>query len=134
MITFKEAQRANSKYARWGHRASKGKYQNHRIELDGLKFDSKKEAQRYKVLKLMEKDGLIEQLKCQVAFVLAEGVRFANEERKKPALRYFADFVYTQNGSYIVEDVKSKTTRSLPEYRIKKHLMMSVHGIEITEV
>nr|WP_317800172.1 DUF1064 domain-containing protein [Acinetobacter pittii] len=86
------------------------------------------------MLKLMEKDGLIEQLKCQVAFVLAESVRFANEERKKPALRYFADFVYTQNGIYIVEDVKSKTTRSLPEYRIKKHLMMSVHGIEITEV
>lgn len=134
MTTFKEAQRLGSKHARWGQRAPRAKYHNQKVEHDGLKFDSKKEAQRYKVLKLMEGEGLIEQLKCQVAFVLAEGVKFINEPRKKPALRYFADFVYTQNGVYIVEDVKSKTTRSLPEYRIKKHLMMSVHGIEITEI
>ena len=60
--------------------------------------------------------------------------------RKRPELRYVADFVYWeidqarkndfQNGKWIVEDVKGILT---PVYRIKRHLMMSVHGIEIRE-
>ena len=81
-----------------------------------------------------EEKGVIQNLQMQVVFVLAEKVKFKNEARAKPALRYLADFVYMQDGQQIVEDVKSKATRTKDTYRIKKHLMMSVHGIEITEV
>ncbi|WP_347455681.1 DUF1064 domain-containing protein [Acinetobacter thermotolerans] len=110
------------------------KYHNQKTEKDGHKFDSLKEARRYKQLALMEKEGIIQDLRLQVPFVLAPSVRFKSEERAKPDLRYFADFVYMKNGEQIVEDVKSKITRDKAEYRIKKHLMMSVHGIEISEV
>lgn len=122
------------KNARRSRMPRSAKYKNHKIECDGLKFDSKKEAQRYKVLRDMQKDGVISELQCQAVFVLADGVKYANEPRKKPALRYLADFTYMQDDVLIVEDVKSAYTRSLPAYRIKKHLMMSVHGIEISEV
>lgn len=115
-------------------RSRQPKYKNKTIECDGLKFDSVKEARRYRELKVLELAGEIRELQTQYAFVLADSVRFSNEPRKKPALRYIADFVYIKDGCQIVEDVKSKISRSLAEYRIKKHLMMSVHGIEILEV
>lgn len=110
------------------------KYNNTKTEKDGLKFDSKKEQRRYTTLKAMERNGIIQDLKMQVPFVLAPKVRFSNESRAKPELRYVADFVYMQNGKQVVEDVKSIATRKNDTYRIKRHLMMSVHGIEITEV
>ncbi|MFW2097793.1 DUF1064 domain-containing protein [Acinetobacter sp. ULE_I057] len=115
-------------------RSRQPKYKNKTVECDGLKFDSVKEAKRYRELKILERAGEIRELQTQYAFVLAESVRFSNEPRKKPALRYIADFVYLKDGCQVVEDVKSKISRSLAEYRIKKHLMMSVHGIEILEV
>lgn len=114
--------------------AKKPKYNNTKTETNGIKFDSKKEERRYTTLKAMERNGIIQDLKMQVPFVLAPKVRFSNESRAKPELRYVADFVYMRNGQRIVEDVKSEATRKKDTYRIKKHLMMSVHGIEITEV
>ena len=110
------------------------KFKNQKVVIDGFKFDSKKEGKRYIDLKLLQRAGQIQDLQMQVSFELMAGVKFENEKRKKPALRYVADFVYVQGGLKIVEDVKSKATRRLPAYRQKKHLMMSVHGIEIQEV
>lgn len=110
------------------------KYNNIKTEKDGLKFDSKKEERRYTTLKAMERNGIIQDLKLQQAFVLAPMVKFSSESRAKPELRYVADFVYMCNGQQIVEDVKSEVTRKKDTYRIKRHLMMSVHGIEIIEV
>ena len=49
-------------------------------------------------------------------------------------IKYVADFVYQEKGQLVVEDVKSKMTRNLPVYRLKKHLMKSVHGLEIREI
>lgn len=49
-------------------------------------------------------------------------------------MKYVADFVYQANGQTVVEDVKSAATRKLAVYRLKKHLMMSVHGLEVVEV
>jgi len=49
-------------------------------------------------------------------------------------VKYVADFVYQENGQLVVEDVKSTMTRNLPVYRLKKHLMKSVHGLEIREI
>ena len=115
-------------------RKKKPKYGNRTVINDGFKFDSAKEGRRYRVLRVLEEKGVIQNLQMQVVFVLAEKVKFKNEARAKPALRYLADFVYFRDGQQIVEDVKSKATRTKDTYRIKKHLMMSVHGIEITEV
>ena len=126
--------RNQQKQLKGAKRSRMPKFKNQKCNLGGLKFDSKKEAQRYKVLRDMQLDGVISDLECQVSFLLADSVKFESEERRKPALRYIADFTYMQNNILIVEDVKSKHTRSLPTYRIKKHLMMSVHNIEITEV
>lgn len=114
--------------------AKPSKYKNTKVVIDGHAFDSKKEGKRYIDLKLMQRAGQIQDLRMQVSFELMAGVKFENEKRKKPALRYVADFVYVQGGLKIVEDVKSKATRRLPAYRQKKHLMMLVHGIEIREI
>lgn len=112
--------------------AKQSKYKNTKVVIDGHAFDSKKEADRYQDLKILVKAGQISDLQLQVAFVLVESVVL--DGRKKPAMRYIADFVYCSDGLKIVEDVKSSATRKLAAYRQKKHLMKSVHNIEIQEV
>ncbi|TCB50984.1 DUF1064 domain-containing protein [Acinetobacter sp. ANC 4779] len=104
------------------------------IEKDGMKFDSKKEYQRYIELTAQMQKGEIQDLKCQVKFELAPKVKIAGEKRAKPALRYFADFTYLSNGELIVEDVKSVATRKLASFRNKKHLMKTVHDIDVREI
>ncbi len=115
-------------------RAKRPKYGNSKIEFQGMKFDSKKELKRYLELKDFEQRGLIYDLELQVSFELAPSVRLKEEPRAKPALRYVADFVYILNGEKIIEDVKSAITRKDSVYRIKKHLMKSVHNIDISEI
>ena len=115
-------------------KAKRSKFNAQRIEKDGMKFDSVKEYKRYIELTALMQRGEISELKCQVKFELAPKVKIAGEKRAKPALRYFADFTYLSNGKLIVEDVKSAATRKLPSYRNKKHLMKTVHDIDISEV
>ena len=110
------------------------KYRNTKTVLDGITFDSKREAARYQELKALAARGVIEDFRHQAPFVLAPGVRFSGEKRAKPALRYVADFAYKLDGRLVVEDVKSKVTAGAAAYRIKRHLMLSVHGIEVAEV
>lgn len=112
----------------------KSKFNNRKVVLDGATFDSRKEARRYRELQLLERTGEISELQTQFAFVLAESVKFKNEPRRKPAVKYVADFVYIKDGRQVVEDVKSVATRKDKYFRLKKHLMMSVHGIEVVEV
>lgn len=107
------------------------KHRNKKSELDGIIFDSKKEAARYQELKLLERAGEIADLQLQVVFDLAPAVVL--DGRKKPAIRYLSDFTYLEGGIQVVEDVKSDATRMHPVYRIKKHLMKAVHGIDIRE-
>ena len=110
------------------------KYRNQKVVIDGITFDSKREAGRYQELKALAARNLIEDLRHQVPFELAPGVKFSDESRKKPALRYVADFAYKLDGRLVVEDVKSAITAKAAAYRIKRHLMLSVHGIEVREV
>ena len=105
------------------------KYRNKPIVIDGIKFQSIAEGYRYTVLHDMESLGLISRLELQVPFILAPSVIING--RKKPALRYIADFVYSnKEGKRVVEDKKGYKTAI---YKIKQHLMLSIHGIEITE-
>jgi len=107
------------------------KYRNTKTEVDGIVFDSKKEAARWQQLKLQEAAGSIKDLRRQVPFELAPAVVL--DGRKKPALRYLADYVYLEDGLLTVEDCKSEITRKAPAYRIKKHLMATVHKLHIKE-
>ena len=112
-----------------------------KIEVDGIVFDSKKEAKRYSELLLLEKAGAIQDLQRQVKFVLIPAQRepdiIGKKGGRKPGkliereCAYFADFVYTENGQTIVEDTKGIRTT---EYIIKRKLMLHVHGIRITEL
>lgn len=96
--------------------------------------DSKREARRYDDLLLLEKAGQIQDLQCQVVFVLAPSVKIAGEKKARPALRYRADFVYKEAGVRIVEDSKDPYIRQNDKvYRLKKHLMKAILNIDILE-
>ena len=106
------------------------KYRNKAIVIDGIKFQSIAEGCRYTVLKHYQDQGVISCLELQVPFILAPSVIING--RKKPALKYFADFVYSnKEGKRIIEDVKGVKTAV---YKIKQHLMLSVYGFEINEI
>ena len=112
------------------------KYKNKKITHNGITFDSKKEFKRYKVLSIWQKMGIISELTTQKTFILVPAVKLHGEKRAKPAIKYIADFAYVVNktGEQVVEDVKSKATAKNPVYRIKKHLMKAVHGIDVVEL
>lgn len=108
------------------------KYGSRETEVDGIRFDSRKEARRYAELRLMEKAGEISMLERQVPFQLIPAQRDAGGKVIERAVNYMADFVYiTRNGKRIVEDVKGYRTEV---YKIKKKLMLHVYGIRIQEV
>lgn len=111
-----------------GPAPKKAKYSNTKCEQDGFKFDSLREKRRYEQLAMMQEGGAISALELQVVFVLAPAVTIAG--RKRPPLRYVADFVYEQDGTRVIEDVKGVVTEG---YRIKRHLM-AVLGHSIVEI
>lgn len=114
-------------------RANNNKYGNQKIELDGYKFDSKKEARRYAELRMLERAGNIRDLEMQKPYTLQPGFIDKSGNRQKP-IKYYADFVYVEkDGTVVIEDVKSPATRKNAVYRLKKK-MMAYQGNEITEV
>lgn len=122
------------KRAKNGKIQRSSKYKNKKTEIFGIKFDSKKEAERYIHLKAKEKNGEITGLKRQVRYELIPSQRINGKvvERK---CDYVADFVYFDElkKETVVEDVKSKVTRT-STYIIKRKLMLQKYGIRIKEV
>lgn len=116
------------------HQADKprAKYRNKRTEISGEKFDSKAEGARFVQLRRMQEAGIISNLRRQVPFELAPAVKIPGKHRMSPPLRYFADFVYEQDGKTIIEDVKGQE-KVTEGYRIKRHLM-ALLGHQIIEV
>ena len=110
----------------------RSKYGNEKVEVNGIKYDSKKEAKRAEELEYMQKWGEIKNLERQKKYVLQPSFEFNGNKIREIA--YLADFVYEQNGESIVEDVKSEATRKDKVYKLKKKMMMYVHKIEIKEV
>lgn len=100
------------------------------MTFEGLYFDSKRELHRYVLLQELVRAGAITDLRRQVPFELAPGVSING--RRRPPLRYVADFVYRERGSAIdtIEDVKGVVTEA---YRIKRHLMTAA-GFVIREI
>lgn len=105
------------------------KYGNRKHEYQGMKFDSRRELDRWIQLVALQRAGQISELERQVVFLLAPPVVI--QGRKRPALKYIADFVYTDSdGLTITEDVKGVVTEG---YRIKRHLMAAM-GLQIKEI
>lgn len=106
----------------------RSKHRNVKTKLDGVSYDSAKEANRAAELKLVALAGQIRDLRTQVPFEL-----FVDKQK---ICTYIADFVYFDlvTSKMVVEDVKSDHTRKLQVYRIKKKLMKACLGIEIVEV
>ena len=95
------------------------KYHNVKTEINGIKFDSKKEGARYQELSMLEKTGKIQHLELQKRFEIVP-----KKYENKRARYYVADFVYEENGKKIIEDVKSPITRKNPVYSLKKSLVL----------
>ena len=99
----------------------KSKYNNQKTMVDGIEFDSKKEADYYIHLKLLKKAGEIKDIGLQQRFVLQPG--FKKNGVKYQPITYIADFVITNNdGTTEVVDVKSSKTFKTQVYRIKKKM------------
>ena len=84
------------------------KYRNKKIQVDMYVFDSIAESRRYKELKLLERAGEITDLELQPKFLLQEGFKKNGKTYRK--IEYTADFMYTEKGKKIVEDVKGIQT------------------------
>lgn len=107
-----------NKYEEWWNKANK--YKNKPVVIDGIRFDSQKEGIRYKELKLLERAGLIKDIKLQTTFELQPS--FDKNGNKFRAITYRADFDYiTKDGKHIIEDVKSHITKT-EVYKIKKKM------------
>lgn len=106
------------------------KYHNRKTTVDGITFDSLKEARRYSELKLLERAGVISDLQRQVKYELIPAQRVEGKVVER-ACNYVADFVYNENEKTIVEDTKGYRTA---DYIIKRKLMLWVHGIKIREI
>jgi hypothetical protein len=102
--------------------ATSTKYAAVRTTIDGVTFASKKEATRYKQLKLLEKGKVISNLQLQP--------RYPCKINGALICTYVGDFSYTENGKFVLEDVKGILT---PVYRLKKKLVKALHGIDIRE-
>lgn len=111
------------------------KYHNKKVIYKGIKFDSKKERDRYITLKQLEKARIIKDLELQPKFLLLDTIHYKNETYSKTY--YKADFKYFDNekGKYIVEDVKSPITAKDKVYRLKiKMLLTKYPDVDFVEV
>ena len=107
------------------------KYHNSKITTPDGTFDSKHELQRWGELKIMERAGIIEQLKRQVRFDLVPAQPRDGLIPAERGVSYIADFTYLKNGELVVEDAKGYKTA---EYIIKRKLMRWIHKVVIKEV
>lgn len=113
------------------------KYNSRKTVVNGITFDSKKEAGRYQELLLLEQAGEIRGLKLQPEFTLQEAFTTPQGERVR-AVKYRADFSYSRpikegadtRWEQVVEDVKGVRTK---EYQLKRKLLLA-RGVQVVEV
>ena len=102
------------------------KYNNRKVTVDGITFDSVKEASRWQELKMMERAGEIVGLNRQ------QRIELIPKTKLYQARYYVADFVYFDKraNKTVYEDCKGYRTDI---YKLKKALLYWRHGIEILE-
>lgn len=111
------------------------KYRNKKVEVDGIVFDSRKEARHWQELRMLENAGVIQNLRRQEKFLLIPSQKIDGKVVER-AVHYIADFVYEDaiTKEIVVEDTKNPYLRKEPRYVIKRKLMLYVHGIRIREI
>lgn len=120
------------------------KYNNSKVVVDGITFDSRREAKRYRELSLLLRAGEIRNLELQKRFELVpaqfesyerygkRGQRLKDGQRcVELGVTYVADFAYEKDGKPVVEDTKGFKTK---DFVIKRKLMRWVHGIKVIEI
>lgn len=125
----------------------RSKFGNRKVVIDGMKFDSRKEAKFYLFLRECERKGEISDLRMQVPYeilpdIYEEQVIHLKTKDKtvtkcvQKAVHYIADFAYVENstGKEYVVDVKGGEATKTDVYKLKKKMMRALKGIEITEV
>lgn len=135
--------------AAYGKQKSRGssKYHAEKVTVNGITFDSKKEARRWLELTALEQAGKIHDLRRQVKYLLIPEQRERCTEIYKSGPKkgqfkpgrvlerecsYYADFdYYAEDGTHVVEDVKGMRTK---EYRLKRKMLLYKYQIRISEV
>ena len=123
----------------------RSKYGNRKVTIEGINFDSEREAKRYLILKDYQNKGDISGLKMQVVYELIPAIKelktivLKTKTRQKEVtiqqpITYRCDFTYIKDNVLVVEDVKISPKMLPTEYKLKKKLMRYVHGITIKEV
>ena len=123
----------------------RSKYGNRKVIVEGINFDSEREAKRYLILKDYQNKGDISDLKLQVVYELIPAIKelktvvlktktIQKEVTIQQAITYRCDFTYIKDEKLIVEDVKISPKMLPQEYKLKKKLLRYVHGIDIREV
>lgn len=108
------------------------KYNAEKTVYNGIEFDSKREANRYAELLILERSGQITGLNRQIRYELIPLQKDESGKCLERAVSYIADFVYKDiDGQTVVEDTKGMRTK---EYVIKRKLMLYIHGIRIKEI
>ena len=120
--------------------AGTSKYHARKITTPEGTFDSRKEHRRWQELCLLQRGGVISDLRRQVAYTLIPEQREPDITGPRGGVKrgklmerpvdYVADFVYQKDGQTVVEDSKGVRTK---DYIIKRKLMLWVHGIRILE-
>lgn len=105
------------------------KYHSTPTEVNGIRFDSKREANRWAELRILERAGKIQKLKRQVKYLLIPS-QYRDGKCIEREASYIADFVYIKDGRLVVEDCKGFRT---PEYKIKRKLMLERYDIRLVE-
>lgn len=109
-------------------RYGRSKYHARKTTVDGITFDSRREAYRFLELKGMEEDGAIGNLRRQVRYELVPA--FDVDGRHYRPVYYVADFAYVEDGKEVVEDVKGMRT---DVYKLKSKLFARRYGMSIKE-
>ncbi len=101
-------------------RYRRNKYNNRKVTVDGLKFDSEKEKRYYEELKLLRRAGIVDRIETQVKYILQKSFRYMGKTER--AITYTADFrvTYTDGHTEIVDAKGCKTE----VYKLKRKMLL----------
>lgn len=100
----------------------RNKFGAKKVIIDGIEFDSTKEGNRYRELKLQEHRGFIKNLELQPKFVLQEAFRYKGKH--VASIKFTLDFRYKKEGKIIIEDVKGGKATKTEAYSIRRRLLL----------
>lgn len=99
------------------------KYNAKKTTVDGIMFDSRKEADYYCELKMLKMAGIVKDFELQVPYELQP--KYRHNGKAIRAITYIADFRVTYTDGHVeIVDVKGVRTDA---YKLKKRLLLYQH-------